>query len=95
MNGKSSVTLIFTILILKFNNQVKQLLTHVGTNSGPNVTSLLWVTFTLSAIFLNIYNKIHEHVAHVSNRAGIGSNLRMFTAKFDNFSCVYSKFDIV
>ena len=44
MNGTSPVTLIFIILILKFNNQVKQLITHVGTHCGPNVTSLLWVT---------------------------------------------------
>ena len=42
MNGRSYVTLIFIILILKFNNQVKQLLTHVGTHCRPNVTSLLW-----------------------------------------------------
>ena len=46
MNGRSSVTLIFIILILKFNNQMKQLLTHVGTHCGPNVTSLLWVAHT-------------------------------------------------
>ena len=41
MNGRHSVTLIFIILILKFNNQVKQLLTHVGIYCGLNVTLLL------------------------------------------------------
>ena len=46
MNGRSSVTLIFIILILKFNNEVNQLLTHVGTHCWPNVTSLLWVIHT-------------------------------------------------
>ena len=34
MNGRSSATLIFIILLLKFNNQVKQLPTHVGTHCG-------------------------------------------------------------
>ena len=47
MNGRSSATLIFIILILKFNNQVNLLLTHVGTQCEPNVTSLLWVTWVL------------------------------------------------
>ena len=44
MNGRSSVTLIFIILILKFNNQVKQLPTHDGTQCGQNVT-LPYVTW--------------------------------------------------
>ena len=38
MNGRQSATLIFIILILKFNNQMKQLPTHVETHCGPNVT---------------------------------------------------------
>ena len=29
---------------------------------------------------------MHEHVAPVSNRAVIGSALRIFTAKLDNFN---------
>ena len=37
--------IIFIILILEFNDQVKQLHTHVGAHCGPNVTSLLWVTY--------------------------------------------------
>ena len=45
MNSRSSATLIFMILILKFNNQVGKLPTHVETYCWPNVTSLLWVTF--------------------------------------------------
>ena len=45
MNGRSSATLIFIILILKFNKQVGQLPTHVETHCGPNVASHLWVTF--------------------------------------------------
>ena len=46
MNGRSSITLIFTILIMKFNIHVGQLHTHVGTQCGPNVTSHFWVTHT-------------------------------------------------
>ena len=49
MNGRSYATLLFIILILKFNNQVKQLHTHVETHCEPNVTSLLWVTSVLSS----------------------------------------------
>ena len=51
MNGTSSATLIFIILILKFDNQVKQFPTHVGTYCWPNVTSLLWVTHTLKSLY--------------------------------------------
>ena len=46
MNGRSSATLIFIILILKFNNQVEQLPTHVETPCGLNVASVLWVTYS-------------------------------------------------
>ena len=37
---------------------------------------------------------MHKHVAPVSNRAVIGSGLRIVIAKFDNFNFAYSKFDI-
>ena len=50
MNGRSSATLIFLILILKFNNQVNQLSTHVGTHCLQNVTSHLWVAHTPKSI---------------------------------------------
>ena len=57
MNGRSSATLIFIILIPKFNNQVNQLLTHMGTCCRPNVTSLLWVTllFLLLRLIIPIF----------------------------------------
>ena len=44
MNDRSSVTLIFIILILKHNNPVVQVPTYVETYCGPNASSLLWVT---------------------------------------------------
>ena len=52
MNGRSSATLIFIILILKFNDQVKQLLTHVVTHCGPKVTLLLWLTDTYKNTYI-------------------------------------------
>ena len=39
MNGGSSATLIFIIIILKL------IITPVGTYCGPNVIPLLWVTY--------------------------------------------------
>ena len=49
----------------------------------------------LSAIFFNNCCEIHEHVALVSNKAVIGSCLRILTPKFYNFSVADSRFAIV
>ena len=49
----------------------------------------------LPEIFLNICCDIYEHVAPVSNRAVIGSVLRILTAKFDSLNFAYSKLDTV
>ena len=69
---------------------------------GPNIASLAVFTFkgssimlALSEICLNICCDMHEHVVPVSNRAVIGSVLRILTAKFDHFNFAYSKLDIV
>ena len=68
----------------------------------PNVAPLTVFTFKgfliilfLSAIFLNTCCEINEHVTPVLNRAVIGLVLRILTAKFDNFSFAYSKFETV
>ena len=69
---------------------------------GPNVAPHAVFTFKgnlimliLSDNFLNICCDLHEHVAPVSNRAVIGSVLRILTAKFDNLNFAYSKLDII
>ena len=48
INGRSSTTLIFIILILTFSCHLGQLPTHVGTPCQTDVTSLLWVTLTFT-----------------------------------------------
>ena len=42
MDGRSSTTLIFIILVLKFNNQVGQLPTHVETHLWAKCNLILW-----------------------------------------------------
>ena len=61
--------------------------------TGPNVALLAVFTFNSflirlisSAIILNTFCKKNEQLAPVSNRAVIGSVLRTFNAKFDNFN---------
>ena len=69
---------------------------------GPNLAPLAIFTFNgflimliLSAIFLKLCCQMHEHVAPVSNRAVIGSVLRILMAKFDSFSFADSQLDVV
>ena len=69
---------------------------------GPEIVLLAVLTFmdflimlTFSEMFINNCCDMHEHVAQVSNRAVIGSILRVLTAKYDNFNFVHSRLDMV